>query len=136
MPKDWFTSDFDASSWVNATTYTERQAGWGRAPYWYDGKCSQSTSPMTSEDLPFYAGNVDAKGVATEVIVEESDCLNPRTVLSDKGATFIWGKDLERDNTILLRYNAGNENTTWSKASSLVQSLQMLFAATALLSLY
>ena len=44
---------------------------------------------MTSEDLPFYVGNVDNKGIAIEVIVDESDCLNPMTVLSDKDATFI-----------------------------------------------
>lgn len=77
------------------------------------GICAQSTSPFTRSDLDFKAGNVDSNKVATAVEVDELDCLNPQSVFSDlvtdEGVKFIWGSDLERDNTILLRFNAGKE---------------------------
>jgi hypothetical protein len=138
-PAGWTTAAFDHSAWPSATTYTESQAGWGRTPSWSNGKCSQSTSPFTRDNLAFSAGNVDSAGVATEVTVAEGDCLNPKTVLSDKGATFIWGPDLEKDNTILIRHNAGKENTVWvapEHALSLTSASAILMSSIALISLY
>ena len=62
--------------------------------------------------MDFNAGNVDADGNAEEVEVAHEDCLDPESVfsdlVSDEGVQFLWGADLERDNTILLRYNAGS----------------------------
>ena len=115
-PTDWTKSTFDDSSWSKATTYTESQAGWGRSPdFWYGlfGVCAQSTSPFTRNNLDFTTGNVDANGNAVEVIVDAKDCLDPQDVfsdlVSDGGVQFLWGSDLERDNEILLRFNAGNQ---------------------------
>ena len=138
-PTDWSTAAFDHSAWSSVTTYTESQAGWGRTPKWSNGVCSQSTSPITMENLNFYAGNVDSSGTATEVKVAEGDCLNPKTVLSDKGATFIWGSDLERDNTILIRHNAGNKNTVYvaaEHAQSLKTVSAIFLSSIALISIY
>ena len=131
-PTDWMTPKFDDSTWAKATTYTEAAAGWGRPPTWSGGKCSQSTSPFTSESLSFSAGNVDANGVATEVTVTEDDCLDPQDKLSNKGATFIWGPDLERDNGILLRHNAGNKDTVSAVQDS---SMNLFTCSTLILSL-
>lgn len=113
-PSGWSgDSSFDDASWGFVTTYSESAAGWGRPPSWSSGSCSQSTSPFTKDDLDFNTGNVDENMVATEVVVDEKDCLDPEEVLYDlnyyDGVEFIWGSDLERDNTVLLRFNAGSE---------------------------
>lgn len=125
-PAGWTAATFDHSAWKSATVYTEAKAGWGRTPtyWWFFGDiCMQSTSPLTGNNLAYFSGNVDASGKETEVKVSYSDCLDPQAVLKDKPAAFIWGADLEKDNTILLRYNAGNQHTKGAKTLAAASSV-------------
>ena len=95
IPNDWMSPTFDANNWVNATTYTAAQAGWGRPPTWSAGKgCCTLTSPN------------DRSTLGCDSSVAKNQCLVPQTEFSNTDATFIWAADLERDNRVLFRYTA------------------------------
>mmetsp|Transcript_34054 Transcript_34054/g.47195 ORF Transcript_34054/g.47195 Transcript_34054/m.47195 type:complete len:355 (-) Transcript_34054:194-1258(-) len=99
-PQNWYSADFDDSSWSVSTEYTSSEAGWGRAPNWSGGQCCTVTSPYTRNDV---GCNKDAVS-GTDVIVAEDECLDPKNVLQNVGAEFIWGADLKRDNKMLFRF--------------------------------
>mmetsp|Transcript_20411 Transcript_20411/g.56572 ORF Transcript_20411/g.56572 Transcript_20411/m.56572 type:complete len:291 (-) Transcript_20411:516-1388(-) len=106
-PSSWISSSYNASSWDNATQYTELEAGWGRTPSWQNGECCMVTSPLTRANV---GCSVDpATGEA--ITVTESECLDPKAVLQGEGAEFIWSSDLKRDNKVLFVYEAGSAST-------------------------
>lgn len=91
IPTDWATPGFDDSAWYGAVEYTAEAVGWGRRPSYVGGECCTLTDPYTREDAD-----------PSCLTMEEGQCLEPEG-LSWANASFIWGPDLERVNTLLCR---------------------------------
>ena len=85
LPADWNTLDFDTSAWENAIEYEDEFVGWGLPPT----DCDDPTvyvSPDTDRD-----GN-------------PLTCPRQIDWSSYGDSKFIWGDDLDLDNTIHCRY--------------------------------
>ena len=95
IPAGWTEAEFDDRQWNVATSYSARQAGWGRSPSWSssDGCCGM-TSPA------------DRSSLGCDAAVTRDQCLEPRSEFSGSDAEFIWGAELERDNKVLFRHTA------------------------------
>lgn len=95
MPDGWTSADFDDSAWALATSYSAKEAGWGRSPKWSAAEgCCEMTSP------------VDRSSLGCDLAVVQDQCLEPRSEFSGSSAGFIWGAELERDNRVLFRHTA------------------------------
>jgi len=92
VPAGWQQADFDDSDWPFATSFTARQAGWGRPPTWSSEEgCCGMTSP------------VDRSSLGCDKTVTQDQCLVPKDEFAASKAGFIWAEDLERDNRVLFR---------------------------------
>ena len=114
VPSNWYATDFDDSTWTSATEYTASQAGWGRRPSYSNGQCGTITSPITKQ-------TASPSSIATT----EDACLDPRSVLcggdetcSGSDGRFIWGSDMDRDNKMLFRFNAGSTSSDSSTSEA------------------
>lgn len=98
-PTGWTLKSFDDSAWKSATVYTEAQAGWGAAPTYQNGQCGNVVDPLTRIDKsPNY------------ITSTADECVSPRDQ-SWSSSSFIWGSDIDRDNTILCRLTVSSSNT-------------------------
>ena len=91
IPDNWAAVDFDDSGWYPAVEHTAEAVGWGRTPNYLNGQCCTITDPLTRENASPACETMDA-----------SQCLAPAS-LTFGSASFIWGADLERVNTLLCR---------------------------------
>mmetsp|Transcript_33192 Transcript_33192/g.80043 ORF Transcript_33192/g.80043 Transcript_33192/m.80043 type:complete len:630 (-) Transcript_33192:268-2157(-) len=118
-PTGWTGVGFEVdNTWSAATEYTSSEAGWGRTPSWNTTAscCGTSTSPMTQATLSLNGGcsvNYAAENPDGEAVtVEQRECLDPQSVLSESRSKMIWSSDLQKDNKVLFRLKvAANAST-------------------------